>query len=842
MTATSRVEFYSLMQLPNMGTQDAWNAVTLPVPFGLIIYAPDTGVIKIGDGETQYSNLPSQGTLAVILAAALSGGGGGGGNNPTFTDGNLITVTDNGNDNFTISYTGGSNGITINGIGNIQVTEDYAGNFNITEINSLNSISGNNGINVSNDGNGNYNITMNVQFNSINGPGFSNDGNGNYTFAPSGSTSLWNPGVPNLASWLATTNLTSVATGVDVTYELGSAPNGPSAVTDNVVVTISGGTGAAYLFGYINFISSGGTAEIVQTKAFRILNGTHPTMNFDSTPTTGNLIVFVMVGGEGNANSNTMSGFTSDNNHSDADQGVSTGTNTSDGSNSFQFDNAANGDQNVLMVEVANCSGINNGDYEHTAADVTSIAISNIQTNDGSAGQAIFFAEWDSAQSGSFVDDTYTSLIYSTPSDSGTKHAIFGLANLPAPAAGVSQGTGPDWQYFILQFTENGTTPNTINQTAAFRFSAGSPITGVELPEAAADGNTIVVIFMGDLATSSNSMVGFTTFYNNGNMSQGIYVGTYTGDGATNSFTGTANATSDMVVLIAEVANAAGLSMNLYNPVGGEAYSFDYGGIYTLNTAPGATLFGACWYNDYEATIVPSGTNEYNIATTLYNTASGTPGNYYGTFGSYVYAPPLTMIPSPVVNQNGTNAVAIDVGPQPGSPLQWGGWYTPAQDAPYSEVFALSMLGDFPSQGSPTIQGGIFALGWTDGDGNFSYLAFLSNGTYGAFNAVVTSTYTVDIVSAGDIAPISAINIDWSKYAMVLLGNDGTSVSIKLSNNGVSGPTLLSIDLPDLILSSPSNIFFGIGALDGTTAGATWLNLFLLDPNGGSRQPVAPGY
>jgi len=49
------------------GTQAIWNDITIPVPQGLIIYAVDTTVVKIGDGITLYVNLPVVITLNTVL-------------------------------------------------------------------------------------------------------------------------------------------------------------------------------------------------------------------------------------------------------------------------------------------------------------------------------------------------------------------------------------------------------------------------------------------------------------------------------------------------------------------------------------------------------------------------------------------------------------------------------------------------------------------------------------------------------------------------------------------------------------------------------------------------------
>ncbi len=48
-------------------TQATWNNVTIPVPQGMVVYASDTTVIKMGDGSTLYANLPSLFTLNQII-------------------------------------------------------------------------------------------------------------------------------------------------------------------------------------------------------------------------------------------------------------------------------------------------------------------------------------------------------------------------------------------------------------------------------------------------------------------------------------------------------------------------------------------------------------------------------------------------------------------------------------------------------------------------------------------------------------------------------------------------------------------------------------------------------
>lgn len=50
------------------GTQAVWNSVTVPVPQGLVVYATDTTVVKIGDGITLYANLPVLFTLSSITS------------------------------------------------------------------------------------------------------------------------------------------------------------------------------------------------------------------------------------------------------------------------------------------------------------------------------------------------------------------------------------------------------------------------------------------------------------------------------------------------------------------------------------------------------------------------------------------------------------------------------------------------------------------------------------------------------------------------------------------------------------------------------------------------------
>jgi hypothetical protein len=40
------------------GTQAVWNSILIPVPLGMVVYAVDTTVLKMGDGVTLYSALP----------------------------------------------------------------------------------------------------------------------------------------------------------------------------------------------------------------------------------------------------------------------------------------------------------------------------------------------------------------------------------------------------------------------------------------------------------------------------------------------------------------------------------------------------------------------------------------------------------------------------------------------------------------------------------------------------------------------------------------------------------------------------------------------------------------
>lgn len=55
----------SITQFVN-ATQAAWNSINIPIPAGMVIYAIDTTVVKMGDGQTLYANLPVLFTLSDI--------------------------------------------------------------------------------------------------------------------------------------------------------------------------------------------------------------------------------------------------------------------------------------------------------------------------------------------------------------------------------------------------------------------------------------------------------------------------------------------------------------------------------------------------------------------------------------------------------------------------------------------------------------------------------------------------------------------------------------------------------------------------------------------------------
>lgn len=49
------------------GSQAAWNNITQPIPAGMIVYATDTTVVKMGDGVTLYVNLPTIFTISEVI-------------------------------------------------------------------------------------------------------------------------------------------------------------------------------------------------------------------------------------------------------------------------------------------------------------------------------------------------------------------------------------------------------------------------------------------------------------------------------------------------------------------------------------------------------------------------------------------------------------------------------------------------------------------------------------------------------------------------------------------------------------------------------------------------------
>ena len=84
----------SITQFVN-GTQAVWNNISIPIPSGVVVYAVDTTVVKMGDGVTLYAALPvlftinSIITLSQEISAFLenennnTGGGTGGGSSVT---------------------------------------------------------------------------------------------------------------------------------------------------------------------------------------------------------------------------------------------------------------------------------------------------------------------------------------------------------------------------------------------------------------------------------------------------------------------------------------------------------------------------------------------------------------------------------------------------------------------------------------------------------------------------------------------------------------------------------------------------------------------------------------
>jgi hypothetical protein len=49
------------------GTEAVWNTITIPIPTGMVVYAVDTTVLKMGDGVTLYAALPVLLTLNQIV-------------------------------------------------------------------------------------------------------------------------------------------------------------------------------------------------------------------------------------------------------------------------------------------------------------------------------------------------------------------------------------------------------------------------------------------------------------------------------------------------------------------------------------------------------------------------------------------------------------------------------------------------------------------------------------------------------------------------------------------------------------------------------------------------------
>lgn len=56
----------SITQFVN-GTQEVWNNIALPIPDGLVVYAIDTTVVKMGDGVSMYADLPELFKLSDIV-------------------------------------------------------------------------------------------------------------------------------------------------------------------------------------------------------------------------------------------------------------------------------------------------------------------------------------------------------------------------------------------------------------------------------------------------------------------------------------------------------------------------------------------------------------------------------------------------------------------------------------------------------------------------------------------------------------------------------------------------------------------------------------------------------
>ena len=670
--------------------------------------------------------------------------------------------------------------------------------------------------------------------------GVTNDGPGNFIVsytgpATAGLTSLWSPGAPTLSTWTPTPNLQSYTSGVDIQYQFG----GFQTLGDNIEVTITGSTTGSYVWGSVGFNPNGGnTVDIIQSKAIRIPSGTQPTVSFDSTPTSGNLLVSILVGGSGNVDSNSLVGFSSDNQHSDDGQGMSTGKLLSDGStNSFELSYAADEDMTLLIVEATHTTSIN-CTYQHYSTDISNFEITGIQTPDGNAGPVIFFGEWNSNGVGSFIPDAYTSLLYSTPSGTtGSKYALFGLANLPTTVAGPGA-----YQAFALQVIPSGSTQPAVVQQQTYRVPASSGSTfSFAMP--ATSGNLVVAILLGGSDVASNTISHLSSFYNNDGNGLGIHIGQWVADGTTNSFSLGSSVSDPASVILLEISHTNDLNVQDYSSSGSGTDPIDLGTVYTFDTVSGISVYGALWYtNNNTNGIYTGGVNSYNTVDNIYETPSGTSGGYYAAFGIYELTLPETFTPSVNVTQNGSVSASIYVPAQTESPLQWAGYYTGVPGEPYSIVFGLSMIGDLPTGGSGIVAGGIFALGWCDNSNEYFYMVFYQNGTYALYTANGTTVHNPTSLTGGVMSPVSQLSIDFSKYSLLILTDDGTNLSFILSVDGVSGSTLFSVPKSSLPLSSPYNVFLGVGALDGSTSGNTWINLFLYDPNGSGRSPQAPGY
>ncbi len=65
--SSSLVVIDAITQFLN-STQASWNSILIPIPQGLVVYAVDTTVVKMGDGVTLYAQLPVLFTLSQIIA------------------------------------------------------------------------------------------------------------------------------------------------------------------------------------------------------------------------------------------------------------------------------------------------------------------------------------------------------------------------------------------------------------------------------------------------------------------------------------------------------------------------------------------------------------------------------------------------------------------------------------------------------------------------------------------------------------------------------------------------------------------------------------------------------